>query len=160
MQEQVKKMYAQNQLLRMIHNNERIDSDYCKANDLVEKKREVKNEQEYHYLTTVSMQPFHASTIHGYWLEGYPLSVTPIESEEQFLLIQFSMENGDFVSHPFALTWGMDANYQKLLSALGLEAVDKELSNIFVKKCSLLVSAKWEGGERTYFLHDVESPEN
>ncbi|MCG1027618.1 hypothetical protein J5S49_04890 [Virgibacillus halodenitrificans] len=139
--------------LRNGHSNKKTS--FSKLESMKDEMRGVSEQGKYNYLAAISQYSFQPITIQGYWFEGYPLSITPIHREDSIYLIEFSLENGDFVLHPFAAKSG-DRKYQKLLSVLGVETTEGVVpTSILVKKCKLLISSKLKDGVFTYFLHDV-----
>lgn len=130
---------------------------FYKAMGLIDRPQVIEDDQVYESLVRKSQQSFFLTFSEEYhWLEGYPIGITPIKGKEQIYLIEFSLENGHFLLHPFALAKGLDLNYQQLLLALGGVHVDEHsIGNILMKKCIVSVSSKVENGESSYVLHEV-----
>lgn len=158
---QMQKMYDHCRFVEMEGNGQMLDYDVYKQMGLVEDMRDVKSIEEYDYLCSASQRTFkRTSDSTSFWIEGHPLGITPIRSTEKFHLIEWSLENGDFLSYPFALTDGLDENYQKFLSVIGVMRFGRWVpTDILVKRCGLLVTARLEGDEVSYYLHDVCSIE-
>lgn len=153
---QTKKMYTSRMMVAENGIGNMVNSKFAEEIGLVEKMRDVKNIEEYKYLLTVSQREFKPSYSNSYWIEGYPLGICPIRSKENINLIEWSLENGDFFSHPFALGDTVNRNYEKLLSILGVYSVEGRVpTDILVKKCGLLVTMEMTGGEFAYYLHDI-----
>lgn len=154
---QTKKMY---ELARMKETSQSLrmeDNKRLIKMGLIDKPREVKSMSEYHYLLSDSNRIFQGQeTAHACWIEGYALNITPILSKENFHLIEFSLENGDFLTFPFALEKGMDGNYQKFLSVIGVQPLDEVVPvNVLVKRLGFLVTPQMVNGKMEYYLHDL-----
>lgn len=158
---QMQQMYAHGQLIEMERNERILDHDIYQTMGLVNGMQDVKSIAEYDYLRSVSQRTFQRTADStSFWMEGYPLEITPIRSTENFHQIEWSLENGDFLTHPFALSDGLDENYQKFLSVIRVAPFGKWVpTDILVKKCGLLVTSKIEGDEVSYYLHDICSVE-
>ncbi|SDQ06743.1 hypothetical protein [Virgibacillus salinus] len=136
---------------------------------IIDKKRDVKDIKENEYLRFVSQYKFrNPSNLYSFWIEGQPLGVTPIISEEKFHIIGWSLMNNDYLEHPFALANEMDGNYQKFLTAINVSPLgDMVPADIIMARCGLLVTVlpelvegyelpeEEEEEQPSYFLHDV-----
>lgn len=151
---QTKKMYEHT---RMMETSKSLGMLENEKMGLIDKPRSVKSESEYHYLLSESNRKFQRQeTVHTCWIEGYALDITSILSKENFHLIEFSLENGDFFTFPFALEKGMDGNYQKFLSTIGVQPLGKVVPvDILVKRLGFLVTPQMMNGEMAYYLHDL-----
>lgn len=143
--------YAVNFLIRK---NELINKQEL-LSKLVDKVRNVKSIAEYNYLLKISQKPF---VQQGISMKGYPVGIQPILSEEGFHIVEFALENGDIVSHPFALADGLNENFNQLLHVMNVSE-ENFLTDIFVKECLLYVSTSSCGNEVGYYLHNIEALE-
>ncbi|NRD77319.1 hypothetical protein HPT25_07380 [Bacillus sp. BRMEA1] len=154
---ETKKMYELTRMLEVPKSQRRLSYKTLEEMGLIEKRRNVKNMSEYHYLLNESQRKFkRGKNIHPFWIEGYALNIAPIHSEENFHLIEFSLENGDFLTFPFALEKGMDENYLKFLSVIGVQPLEKMVpEDVLIKRFGLLVTSQVVDGEISYDLHDI-----
>lgn len=154
---QTKKMYAHRILLESKRKERMIDFKFAEEKGLIGKMRVVKNSEEYKYLLSVCRRKFEPSpNPNSFWIEGYPIAICPIRSTEKIILIEWSLENGDFFSHAFSLADKLDECYQKLLSVLEVKSTGEQIpADILVKKCGLLVSVQLEGDGISYSLNDI-----
>ncbi|MCM3315300.1 hypothetical protein M3603_01330 [Rummeliibacillus stabekisii] len=113
--------------------------------------------QEYHYLLTESQRLLQdPKDCNCFWIEGYALSITSIHSKERINIVEFSLENGRFLSFPFALKVGMNKNYQKFSKAIRIKPSKIKIpEDVLVKKLGLLVSTQIENGIENYYLHNI-----
>lgn len=154
---QTKRMYEHTRLMEVSKSQRMLDYKTFEEMGLIEKPRNVKNMSEYHYLLIESQRKFkRGKNVYPFWMEGYALSIAPIRSKENFHLIEFSLENGGFLTFPFALEKGMDGNYQKFLSAIRVQPLGKVVPvDILVKRLGFLVTPQMMNGEIEYYLHDI-----
>lgn len=154
---QMKKMYAFSQMMEVLRNQGMLDYEIYDSVEAIGEVRNVKNIQEYAFLRSVSQRKFkNTKNSKQFWLEGYAIGISPISSTGNFHLIEFSLENGKFLSFPFALAKGLDENYQKFLSVIKVNAFGKMVPvEVLVKKLGLLVSAQYVDDEMSYYLHDI-----
>lgn len=143
---------------KSIPNTESRNSQWYRDMDLFCSPRDLKNQQEYEYLKHTSKQLFCTNVLGASWVKGYVIEVTPVRSKEAFYILDFLLEDGNFVSFPFALSAGLDSNIQNLFSVLGVELIDDTIPpEIFFQELLLLVSSNLEGEELSFYLHDVAS---
>jgi hypothetical protein len=154
---QTKKMYEHTRMMEVTKNQRTLDYETFEERGIIDKVRNVKNLIEYNYLLIESQRKLkRIKNVNQFWIEGYALNIAPIRSKENFNLIEFSLENGDFLTIPFALENGMDENYQKFLSAIKVHPLGKMVPvEILVKPFGLLVTSQLVGGEMSYYLHDI-----
>lgn len=154
---QTKKMYEHTRMMGTSQSLVMQDNDRFMKMGLITKPRSVKGISEYHYLLSESKRKFQRQeTAHTCWMEGYALSIAPIRSKENFHLIEFSLENGDFLTFPFALEKGMDENYQRFLTIIEVQPLGEMVPvDILVKRLGFLVTPQMMNGEIEYYLHDL-----
>jgi len=139
--------------------NKEIGFEEVEKTCFIEPMREVKSMQEYEYFLGESQRKLDIKGLgspDSFWIGGYVVGIQPIRSKENFHYVDWSLENGEFLTTVFAITDGLNENYLNFLSMVDVKPKGIRIpAEVLVKKCNLYVKKKVVDRKMTYQIQFI-----
>jgi len=139
--------------------NKEIGFEEVEKTCFIEPMREVKSMQEYEYFLGESQRKLDIKGLgspDSFWIGGYVVGIQPIRSKENFHYVDWSLENGEFLTEVFALSEGLNKNYLHFLAMVDIEPEGNQIpTDVLGERFNLLIKKKKVDGVVTYQVESI-----